>query len=97
MAENESNFNCGPLDNSMSPTMCWIYAWQIHSHNASLIYACPQVYPIIINEAGEIWVRPAICTADRPRRMKKYSEDNGAVCVTKWEFDLELCDNSYLK
>lgn len=50
----ESNFNWGPLDNSLSPTMCWIYVWQIHSHNASLIYSCPQVYPIIINEASEI-------------------------------------------
>ncbi len=38
-------------------------------------------------------VRPAVCIADMLRRMKKYSEDNGAVCVTKDEFDLELCDN----
>lgn len=50
----KSNFSCVPLDNSMSPTMCWIYVWQIHSHNASLIYSCPQVCPIIINEASEI-------------------------------------------
>lgn len=51
----KSNFSCVPLDNSMPPTMCWIYVWQIHSHNASLIYSCPQVCPIIINEASEIW------------------------------------------
>lgn len=39
-------------------------------------------------------VRPAICTADRPSKMKKYNEDNRAVCVTRQEFDLELFDNS---
>lgn len=38
-------------------------------------------------------VHPAICITDMPRRLKKYSEDNGAVCVTKEEFDLELFDN----
>lgn len=39
-------------------------------------------------------VHTAICIGDKLRRMKKYSEDNGAVCV-KGKFDLELCDNSY--
>lgn len=39
---------------SVSPIMHWIYAWQILSHNMSLIYACPQVWAMIINEAGEI-------------------------------------------
>lgn len=41
---------CGPLDNSHHV----LDLWQIHSHNASLIYASPQVYPIIINEASGI-------------------------------------------
>lgn len=40
---------------SSSPIMCWIYAWQILSHNMSLIYACPQVWAIIVKEGGEIW------------------------------------------
>lgn len=34
-------------------------------------------------------VHPAIRVADRPRKMKKYNEDNRAVRVTKKEFDLD--------
>lgn len=49
------NGRSGEAKKSPSPIMCWIYAWQILSHNMSLIYACPQVWAIIIKEAGEIW------------------------------------------
>lgn len=41
----------GEPKKSLSPIMCWIYAWQILSHNMSLIYACPRVWAIIIKEA----------------------------------------------
>lgn len=40
-------------------------------------------------------VLPAICIADRLREIRKYNEDNGAVCMTKKDSDLELCENSY--
>lgn len=40
-------------------------------------------------------VLPAICIADRLWEIRKYNEDNGAVCMTKKDFDLELCENSY--
>lgn len=40
-------------------------------------------------------VVPAICIADRLREIRKYNKDNGAVCMTKKDFDLELCENSY--
>lgn len=49
------NGRSGEPKKSPSPIMCWIYAWQILSHNMSLIYVCPQVWAIIIKEAGEIW------------------------------------------
>lgn len=49
------NGKSGEPKKSPSPIMCWIYAWQILSHNMSLICACPQVWAIIIKEAGEIW------------------------------------------
>lgn len=50
----KSYFTGVPLDVSQSPTTGWFHVWQIHSHNASLIYSCPQVCRIIINETGEI-------------------------------------------
>lgn len=76
----KSYFSCVPLDNSMSPTMCWIYVWQIHSHNASLIYSCPQVCPIIINEASEILCSILSVLLTGPGAWKKICEDNAAVC-----------------
>lgn len=39
-------------------------------------------------------VLPAICIADRLQEIRKYNEDNGAVCMTKKDFDLELCEKA---
>lgn len=86
----ECNFNCVPLDISLSPTMCWIYVWQIPSHNASLIYSCPQVYPIIINETSEIQstLLSVVLTGLRGWRI---AAETKLLSVTNGKFDLELC------
>lgn len=90
MVGTENNFNCGPLDNSLSPTMYWIYVLQIQSQcviNFRLSPGLPH------NHKWIQWntVHPAICIADKTRRMKTYNDDNGGLfCVTNRELTLSV-------